>query len=80
MDRTQFALIRQNAQQMVITALVMTHPDPARFADLLQQLFAHGQVEWAQNGVSPDVRQVGREFVEELIDIARQEAAHLRAP
>jgi hypothetical protein len=55
--------------------LVMTHPDPGRLADLIEQMFAHGQVDWAQSGVAPAVREISRDYVSELVEIARREAA-----
>lgn len=80
MELAQIAVIRQNVHHLVITALVTTHPDPARLADLLEQMFAHGQVDWAQNGVEPAVRDISRDYIAELIEIARREAALRRAP
>lgn len=75
MELAERALAQSNAQQLVLIALVMTHPNPAALADVLEQLFAHGQVEWAQHGLaSPDVMQTARGIVEEIRDIARAEA------
>lgn len=75
MEKIEIALARQNVQQLALTALVMTNPDPGRFATLLEQMFAHGQIEWTQNNVAPAVRHIAQDFVGELLEIARQEAA-----
>ncbi len=75
------ALANTHAQQLVLSALVMTHPDPAAVADVLEQMLAHGQVEQAMHGqAAPDVRQAVHELVAEIRDIARMEAARRAAP
>ncbi len=81
MELAEQALAQSFAQQTILAALVMTHPDPGRFADTLEQLFAHGQLEQAQHGRAlPAAQQAARSLFEEIRDIARMEAAQRAAP
>jgi hypothetical protein len=80
MELAQVAVIRQNVHHLVITALITTHPEPGRLADLIEQMFAQGQIDWAQNGVEPAVREISRDYISELIEIARLEASRRPDP
>ena len=81
MELASRALANTHAQQIVLAALVTTHPDPAGFADVLEQMLAHGQVEQAIHGLArPDARQAVHGLVAEIRDIARMEAARRAAP
>ncbi len=75
MEIAQQALAQSFAHQTVLAVLVITHPNPAGFADLLEQMWAQGQIEQAQHGLaSADARAAARALYEELRDIARMEA------
>lgn len=76
MEKADLNAARTFAHQTIMAAMVMTHPDPARFADTLEQLIAHGQVERAQHGLAlPAAVEAARSLYEEIRDIARMEAA-----
>lgn len=80
MELAAKALANTHAQQVVLAALVMTHPNPAAFADVLERMLAHGQVEQAMHGqAATEVRQAVHGLVAEIRDIARMEAARRTA-
>lgn len=74
LEQTEINAVRIFSLQTAIAALIATHPNPRAFAETLEQLIGQSQIEWIQNGVSPDVRQVARDFSQELIDIAKMAA------
>jgi hypothetical protein len=81
MELAQKALAQSFAQQAALMALVITHPDPARFAAVLEQIWTHGQLQQLSRGpVAADVKAAGLALYEELRDIARMEAERRARP
>lgn len=79
MDIAEHALTTSFAQQTALAALIMTHPDPAKFAATLSQLTAGTQIEWAQEGLATgEARDAARSILGELLDIAHMEAERRR--
>lgn len=65
--------VRVLAHQAVLAALIMTHPNPKEFADVLERVVAVGQVQWANHGlVTPETREIALDIYEELRDVARE--------
>lgn len=76
MDLAQLNATRIQALQTAIAALLLTHPDPARFADLLEQLHAQQQIDQAQHALpDPAERDTARQVIDTLCAIAREDAA-----
>lgn len=73
LEQSEINAVRIFSLQTAIAALVATHPNPRAFAQVFEQLIGQSQIEWIQNGVSQDARQVARDFSQELIDIAKME-------
>lgn len=80
LEQPEINAVRIFSLQTAIAALISTHPNPRAFAERLEQLIGQTQIEWIQNGVSQDVRQVALDFSQELIDIARMEASAREKP
>ncbi|MCU7839750.1 MAG: hypothetical protein KZQ94_10290 [Candidatus Thiodiazotropha sp. (ex Troendleina suluensis)] len=58
----------------VIGALIVTHPDPGKLADMLSDMTNYTDKTRMFQRVAPNVREHMRDYAEELIELARDQA------
>lgn len=71
----QLTAVRLFVLQRAIGALIVTHPDPGKFAQIFGAATGIAQIEHATSDAPASFRQEAAQFARELIDLAEDEAA-----